>query len=454
MASAGRRVGVRPGPRILIVGFRSDDRLRQQLLEIGPTTQLISTISEVRQAEWDCLITDEPFISVVPWPASVCLEAHLRVIYFVGRTDSEYIDEVLADVPLPNSSLRAAFNIIHTTTIVNEFHRPADLGIDERISRLANETLLPQVRRERTKQVFKAWSDDDQMEGIPAADQNMVRLAAAFIVSPFLKDADGQSLAGWYQRTPMSPVWLLPECTPDKPVWVKTALRVWHDQDLTRFPLIIDWSGEPEWQTPQERSLATRLAQTKVEHEQAIEVFQRQEIELAAELEAARDVANSSVRELLTSQGDRLVNRVALSLSALGFKVTRQDELATEGDKLEDLRVRDPDHPNWIALAEVRGYKGGAALNDLLRIERFVTRFVVETGATPSAAWYIVNHFADRDPGSRPRPLVSNPLEAKTFFDGGGLILNTVDLFRLLRQVEDGEISKEDAKSLIRERQL
>jgi hypothetical protein len=56
-------------------------------------------------------------------------------------------------------------------------------------------------------------------------------------------------------------------------------------------------------------------------------------------------------------------------------------------------------------------------------------------GQFPSAQWYIVNQFIERDPGTRPRPLASNTAEASEFAADSGLVVDTIDLFTLLMDV-------------------
>lgn len=126
------------------------------------------------------------------------------------------------------------------------------------------------------------------------------------------------------------------------------------------------------------------------------------------------------------------------------------DYVAVKRDMLEDLRVTDPDEPGWIALAKVRGYKGGAHLRDLLRIGRFVTRFLRDTGDEPSRRWYIVNGFLEHDPSEREEPLHSNPSEVATFTDDGGAVIDTRVLFKLSQEVAGNRRDRASALASLR----
>jgi hypothetical protein len=173
----------------------------------------------------------------------------------------------------------------------------------------------------------------------------------------------------------------------------------------------------------------------------------QKKLELATKEEAEFVRANRHERGLLTAQGDDLVDAVRACLEEIGFHVVNVDqEIATKGDRREDLRISDHDRPDWVAIAEVRGYKRGAQLNDLLRISRFVARYVQEAGRMPDASWYIVNHNMDQDPSIRPTPLASNPTEVTTFVDGNGLIIDTRFLFKKLMEVRSGLIESRDLR--------
>ena len=95
----------------------------------------------------------------------------------------------------------------------------------------------------------------------------------------------------------------------------------------------------------------------------------------------------------------------------------------------------------------IRGYKRGAQLNDLMRIGRFVTRYLQETSKLPNSAWYVVNQYIEQDPDARPSSLSSNPREVETFKEDNGLIIDTRLLFRMQMKVRSGEIQPQDARA-------
>ena len=175
------------------------------------------------------------------------------------------------------------------------------------------------------------------------------------------------------------------------------------------------WRGR--WQTPEEREINAARIASEAEWANAQAEYQRNLSVLQVREAEATQRADEGERRLLTAQGEELVEEVTCALHELGFEVADVDEnISSPGDRIEDFRVIDPDDDGWIALVEVRGYTGGAQLNDLLRPNRFVTRFTRVEGRERSAAWCVVNDFRERDATTRPRPLESNPQEVETLF--------------------------------------
>jgi hypothetical protein len=121
--------------------------------------------------------------------------------------------------------------------------------------------------------------------------------------------------------------------------------------------------------------------------------------------------------------------------------VTDMDKLTKKGDRREDLRVAIPDRPGWTALVEVRGYKRGAQVNDLQRIGgRFRRRYLQETERDADKVWYVVNQYLGEEPDGRPPTFSYNQQDLETFAEDDGLVIDTVDLFRLLVALQRQEI--------------
>ena len=117
---------------------------------------------------------------------------------------------------------------------------------------------------------------------------------------------------------------------------------------------------------------------------------------------------------------------------------------------MEDLRLSDPDEPAWTNITEVKGLTGGAKLSDLQRFGRYAGLFLRRTGEFPKSRWYLVNQFLGADPDTRPPPLVGAEDDVQVFAEDGGLVIDTRELFQLVRAVEQGRIDQAAARRLLR----
>jgi hypothetical protein len=193
--------------------------------------------------------------------------------------------------------------------------------------------------------------------------------------------------------------------------------------------------------------MARALEELQAERAATMARLDSQEQELNTRLQEAKRSADASERRLLTGQGNDLTSVVSECLSEIGFTVRNMDEVYPVGDRREDLQIAESQGVEWIGLVEVRGYRGGAQIRDLLRIQRFRTRYVRDNDKDVNALWYIVNQFIGDDPASRPPVLASNDAELETFAEDGGLVIDTAHLFRLWMAVRDGRIEARDVRS-------
>ena len=132
----------------------------------------------------------------------------------------------------------------------------------------------------------------------------------------------------------------------------------------------------------------------------------------------------------------------------MGFIVDNVDEsLAPNAPKREDLRLRDPQHQpeSWEAIVEVRGYsKSSFTTADLQRLARFAALYQKEKGRLPDKCIYVVNGQTDLIPPLRDIPLASAPDDLQVFSEDNGLVIWTLDLFRVAKRLNP------DTQQLIR----
>lgn len=428
-----------PRPRLLIRGFTEQYELVQDLLKLAPTSRAISSLHEVRQAEWDILITDqlfgEPGAPASPRP--VHLAEHVSVVMVCPPIAIDIEDSF-------NWKEKIRGSIGH---LCGELQRIN--GLPERIAMLTHEQLEPIVRARSSHQYFSNRSDIPYASGGFGGGVPDRRVAPPALEA-FIASAEGMVLAGRYARSEKSEAWLLPHDVPDIRPWVRAALSEWHRLAPERFPGVPDWSETDEWMTSAELELQAKLRNLQDEREQVLLALAQRDSTIQSDLRAARLAADEYERALLTAQSDDLVSAVTKALTEMGFKVENVDDGAEPGDHLEDLLVEDPHVPDWIAIAEVKGYTKGAKTEALIQLARFEKRYYQRTGCSVSASWYVVNQFLGRDPSTRQPVLNGRDADVAAFAEDSGLVIDTTQLFKLLLSLRDERISSEDARLLLR----
>jgi hypothetical protein len=422
-----RRYGEQPRPRVLIVNADPSNGSHAAIQEMVPTVRHIqaTNLRAVRQLDWDAAIV---------FGTCMGLADHMFVIQFGGELGGEIgygspggVDLMLSIRPLSRSVL---------------FDVPD--GVPNSVT-----PLMPSLVDFVSERAARGVANDVMWAG----HYQYGNAARPVIEFPFIKDDDGYVLAGCFVRgAAMSRWWWLPGEIGQEDRWSAAALANWAEVNPPAFPGRPDWQKRDEWSTLEEIGLRAKLTDLDDQLAEIQRQIFAQRTSLEVELQEQRVKADAGCRILLTGQGPELVVAVSDALKEIGFAIVDVDEsLAKPGDKLEDLRVLDPDDGSWTSLVEVRGYSRGAALNDLLRIGRFESRYVQETGSLPSAVWYVVNQFLAIDPSARAQPLASSPNEVETFADNGGLVIDTRGLFRLVMSVRAGDLVPAEARAKLKE---
>lgn len=406
-----RVYGVSPRPRLLLHNVPEEFHTSYQ--ERFPTVRAVEDLTEVDQREFDVVVTT--------WNA-YHLEDHLRSIVFGPRSGG---GRSIAPVePSPGESHVVEWIGV---SMAREFEVPYQCP--------------PALRSFIEKRLIPVASAKN---GNPL----LARDSPAYM-TPFVVSGRGEVLAASVWRRVGIECWILPaemvefgaECT-------AIAVGIWRGQEPLRFPEPEgSWSRHPRWQTEREKSITHALAELRDRRQQTLDALAHEEDGLVAELTAAESGADAAERKLLTAQGDDLVRAVEQCFRAFGLDVRYMDDKWPVGDRLEDLRVRVPGR-SWV-LVEIRGYKGGAELNDLLRLNRFRSRYVKDEKKMPDANWYVANQFAGQDPASRPEVLHSNSAEIVTFGEDDGLAISTVTLFDMLMDLREGILSEGEAQRLL-----
>lgn len=406
-----RIYGANPRPRALLQDIPDD--LQQGYVTRFPTVVAVNNLNEVDQREFDFLVTT--------WSAMTA-ERHLRVIVFsVSSVASNTVG-----VAEPTGGETHMVRWIGTSR-AREVHVPYDCP--PALKSFVANRLVPIVMGKAENPILEQQSSPH--------------------LTPFLVTARGEVLAGSFWRSPGIECWALPgEVVQFGAECAGIAVEMWRLQDVERFPQPNQaWARQLRWRTADETTIAAALEALEQTRQQTLSELSRERERLEAQLSAAEVQADAIERKLLTVQGDELVRAVERCLTEFGLEVVYMDDRWPAGDRREDLRVGMPDG-RWI-LVEVRGYRGGAELTDLLRLNRFRSRYVRDEGHLPGGSWYIANQFLGQDPASRPEVLSSNDAEVATFGEDDGLVISSVCLFDALMDVRSGVLSRDEVQRLL-----
>lgn len=424
-APPSRIVGRMPTPRTLLI--TEDDELAAQLEQLftTPCTRVSRTWT-VREDEYDLVVATEPVVSSGDGylPRRVPAE-HLFLVTF--GVEDLHASRMQTGEPAPLT--------FRGWTIAREYELPP--LTNPALRRLVEGDLLPAVQRRSNHHPALAGSN----RAIPTEG-----------IVPLLKTTDGNILAALFVRPSSSLGLALPADVTDHVGWVRAALQMFRKVAPERFQRIPGWEELPEWSTAKENRLREELAALEQERDRALHDLQLRENTLRSELTAAAARAEARQRLLLTAQHDELPEAVAEALNKIGFDAKLMDPHHDPNNRLEDLRVTDPQaSDDWEVIAEVRGYKGGASPADLFRATRWAMNYEREAGRPPSGVWYIVNQFAGQDPSDRPAVLASQPGDlAEWAATHNGLAVDTAVLFRLIIDVDTGRLSADEARRLLR----
>jgi hypothetical protein len=353
------------------------------------------------------------------------------------------------EVEDPAMQMQRVMARTHTSVSVGSFPTPShDLlvppGLDPMVERLVRTDLVPGFQGKQP------WLPLE----VPPGPLNWP-FKQEWYLTPLLRASNGAVLAARVRRSPVSPsgqapgeIWILPSWVNKHREWLQAAWRVWATEHPGRFPKPPEWGDSATWYTLEEAAIHDQIVRVRSERDEAVVRFDAEEARLAEALERAAVRARVGARRLLTADGDPLCEAVAEVLGELGFDVVDMDSQVEDGKRVEDLRVREGD---WEAIVEVKGDKRGAALRDLLKIGRFAGLYEGETGHAPSAQWFIANGMRLTDPGLRPLPLAGSTEDIDLFAEGGGVVISTVDLFQVWRDVMAGVREKEDVRKVMRE---
>lgn len=262
-------------------------------------------------------------------------------------------------------------------------------------------------------------------------------------IRAFVTNRRDETLCGEYRRSGEALGWVLPYHSPVSPSWLRLFLQRIHEDDPERVPKPpADWEL---WDTAEVERLR---AKRKDLYDEARSVLEKYNVELSALDETIVETKErddtSGLGLLLKADGKQLKDAVFEALGALDFDVTDVDESLDDGEgKREDLWIH---HDEKVVIVEVKGYSKGARLRDLMRAKDYKLLYFEKHRSNADAQWHIVNANRGRQPYARSRLFEGHDDAVEGF---GGLVIDTRDLFRLVRDVQRGELTQDGAKDLL-----
>ena len=447
-----------PRPRALLEDLT--DEVAAAVSPFFPVTKRIAAADEVYEGDWDVLITAAHAITRSP---------HLHVIAFGSSlSDMPYGVSGLNVTSRPPAGTQLAFGV---RSLAAELRIPSEVtgslrslverDIAARFSELTEKRALGILPV--TPLAAAVYTALQSAQPPPAKTTvNALRLPRALgtLLHPLLTLSDQGIVAvayvrsaGWSATAVKELVggdcWLLPGFVNRHSAWVAEALSSWHVRYPDQFPGQPEWWRRSRWATPEQDAVVVELAAAEQLRVEELARLDRHVMDLRDQLVTADLKAASGMQRLLTADGPELESAVADAFRLLGFVVREMDTVHRPGDRREDLRLTDSDSPRWECLVEVKGYTRGAAVTDLARLHRWSARYAVDEHRPPDALWHVVNHFRKTDPETRTTAL-PNDDELVEFGSDGGLLVDTRQLFAVLKQVAAGALTSQEVRRRMR----
>lgn len=429
----GTPVEVKPRPRALLQTDSDGDPV---VVGVFPYEHILRPGDNAHEGDWDVVVSEAEVIEdfegllVVGFGATTVRSARQWDPLSGEATKQAWASRILT-VAVESEGFGTSAHVLYVPD-----------GLDPIVERLVRSDLVPGFATQESRPLFATMSR-----------QGRAVVEMGWYVQPFLVASDGSMLAGRLRRGDPSrgvdtgEIWILPAWVSKRREWVRAAWKVWAETYPGRIPSPPQWRDSKAWFTPEELTLDEELERVRTERDETVTRLEAVEADLQVRKEAAAVAAAKGSRRLLSADGDNLVEAVQAALTDLGFTAKNMDDVTEKGKRVEDLRVSDD---GWEAIAEVKGYKRGAAAGDLIKITRFAGLYAMETGKQPDAQWYVVNGFRFDEPGSRPLPLQGSDEDVAVFAEDRGVIVSTVDLFRVWRDVMTGKRDKDEVRAAMK----
>ena len=426
LAGTGSVLDDRPLPWIIALGINPGSEAGEALLATGGDVAFCSSLDQVRQDDFDFLVCDQ----LLP---SRAVRNDLDVLQLLpARTWGDTGNYVVGEsrLSVANGSRASRF------TVSSE-------AVEQGLKKLLDATVLNNIERASDYLVI---AERDMGGGTVKGGRRMS------VFTPLVSEFKGQALAGYLTNAENHQWWMLPPQVTGEASWVAAILEIWKKQRPEAFPPDATEPGDT-WMTLAERRAHDRIREHAVETAKLL-ADREEELEgLKEAAQVATDAALEREQRLLFATGDDLVAAVAGALVRIGFEVVDADELAAADKraKREDLQVKLSSESDWVSLVEVKGKTRAAATSDLAQLAKAGTFYEARTDHKPDAEWYIVNAYRDQPPSARPTPLGTSGEDVDYYAAAdNAAVIDTRELFILLREVESGNVELAHAQESLR----
>jgi hypothetical protein len=209
------------------------------------------------------------------------------------------------------------------------------------------------------------------------------------------------------------------------------------------FPKLFPYNDQFSW-LKSENYLLPNQANLLEEKGVIINKYQ-QALEQIDERIQQNQITHQFLHDLLSETGDSLVKSVEQFFSWLGFThIINMDE-TNPTLKEEDLQIHLSD---GLLVVEIKGIGGTSKDEECSQINKIKYRRAKERGRFDVSALYVVNHQRYLPPHERKNPPFTEQQIADAQAEERGL-LTTYELFKLYSHIENGFITKEDARNAL-----
>lgn len=211
------------------------------------------------------------------------------------------------------------------------------------------------------------------------------------------------------------------------------------------YPTLFPYSTTFNWKKEQEYWLPN-LSELLKEKDKIKEEFEKKTVELEKKI-SDNENKFSFLHDIISETGENLTNALVKYLKWLEFPNVEKYDKKNEstGALEEDIQVKIDE---GLLIIECKGIGGTSTDSDCSQISKIKHRRSKERGRFDVYALYIVNHQRYLPPLKRQNPPFTEHQKQDAINDERGL-LSTWQLFNLYFDIENGIISKQEARKLI-----